>query len=135
MSTQPRLRIGIIGAGNIGGTLTRRLREIQSEKLLVGAATPNGDQEKSEADVLNEWLDLSNREAELKRQIKETDAVLDAKAYAQYPKLTEAEIQTLVIDDKWVAGGPTRAAGRRCREGAAWRIGMRESGERAHLTP
>lgn len=62
-----------------------------------------GNEEKSEADILNEWLDLNSRETELKRKIKEAEAALDAKTYAQYPKLTETEIQTLVVDDKWLA--------------------------------
>jgi type I restriction enzyme M protein len=62
-----------------------------------------GNEEKSEADILKEWLDLNNRETELKRRIMEAEAALDAKAYAQYPKLTEAEIQTLVVDAKWLA--------------------------------
>lgn len=53
--------------------------------------------------VLEEWLELNNREAELKRVLKDAEAALDAKAYAQYPKLTEAEIKTLVVDDKWLA--------------------------------
>jgi type I restriction enzyme M protein len=66
-------------------------------------STQYGNKEKSEADILYEWLDLNSRETELKRKIKETEATLDVKAYAQYPKLTEAEIQTLVVDDKWLA--------------------------------
>lgn len=53
--------------------------------------------------MLNDWLKLNNQEAELKRTVKEAEADLDAKAYAQYPKLTEAEIQTLVVDNKWLA--------------------------------
>jgi type I restriction enzyme M protein len=39
----------------------------------------------------------------LKKQIKEAESELDAKAYAQYPKLSEAEIKELVVDDKWFA--------------------------------
>ena len=35
--------------------------------------------------------------------MKEQDAALDALAYAKYPKLAEAEIKTLVVDDKWMA--------------------------------
>lgn len=63
-----------------------------------------GDKEaKDEAAVLNEWLKLATEEAALKKQIKEATADLDAKAYAIYPKLTEAEIKTLVVDDKWLA--------------------------------
>ena len=53
--------------------------------------------------MLNEWLKLSTQEADLKKQLKDAEAALDAKAYAQYPKLTEAEIKTLVVDDKWLA--------------------------------
>jgi type I restriction enzyme M protein len=35
--------------------------------------------------------------------LKGAEAELDAKAYAKYPTLTETEIQTLVVDDKWLA--------------------------------
>jgi type I restriction enzyme M protein len=57
---------------------------------------------KEEATVLNEWLQLSNQEAELKRALKDAETDLDTKANALYPKLTEAEIQTLVVDEKWL---------------------------------
>ena len=30
------------------------------------------------------------------------DDALGTRAYAKYPKLTEAEIKTLVVDDKWM---------------------------------
>ena len=53
--------------------------------------------------MLEEWLKLNNEEAELKKKLKDAEADLDAKAYAHYPKLTEAEIKTLVVDDKWLA--------------------------------
>jgi type I restriction enzyme M protein len=46
---------------------------------------------------------LSNREAGLKRKLKDAEATLDAKAYAQYPKLTQEDVKTLVVDDKWLA--------------------------------
>jgi type I restriction enzyme M protein len=58
---------------------------------------------KDEAAVLNAWLKLNNEEADLKKRLKEAEAALDAQAYARYPKLTEAEIKTLVVDDKWLA--------------------------------
>jgi len=35
--------------------------------------------------------------------VKDQDSALDGLAYATYPKLTEAEIKTLVVDDKWMA--------------------------------
>jgi type I restriction enzyme M protein len=53
--------------------------------------------------VLKRWLDLSESEATLKRAVREQEAALDALAYEKYPKLTEAEIKTLVVDDKWMA--------------------------------
>jgi type I restriction enzyme M protein len=52
---------------------------------------------------LREWLKLNAEEGELKKKLKDAEADLDAKAYAHYPKLTEAEIKTLVVDDKWLA--------------------------------
>src|SRR5580704_3149134 len=72
--------------------VTHRLKEIEGDK-----------EAKDEAAVLNEWLKFATEEAALKKQIKETTSDLDAKAYAKYPKLTEAEIKTLVVDDKWLA--------------------------------
>jgi type I restriction enzyme M protein len=56
-----------------------------------------------EAAALNAWLGASEAEAALKKQIKELDAALDAKALAQYPKLTEADIKALTVDNKWLA--------------------------------
>jgi 8-hydroxy-5-deazaflavin:NADPH oxidoreductase len=40
MSTQPRLRIGIIGAGNIGGTLTRRFTALGHEVAVANSRGP-----------------------------------------------------------------------------------------------
>ncbi|MFN0070452.1 MAG: N-6 DNA methylase, partial [Chloroflexota bacterium] len=56
-----------------------------------------------EAAVLSEWLKLNSDEAELKKRLKDAEATLDRKAYAHYPKLTEDEIKTLVVDDRWLA--------------------------------
>ncbi len=62
-----------------------------------------GDREaKDEAAVLNDWLKLANEEADLKKRFKEAEAVLDSKAYDYYPRLTEDDIKTLVVDDKWL---------------------------------
>jgi type I restriction enzyme M protein len=69
-----------------------RLREIRGDK-----------EAKDEAEVLAEWIKLSDRETDLKRKLKEAESDLDAKAYARYPKLTEDEVKTLVVDDKWLA--------------------------------
>ncbi|WP_428420747.1 N-6 DNA methylase [Methylibium sp.] len=69
-----------------------RIREIGSDR--DGA---------DELKLLKQWLDLGNGIAALKKQIKDAEAALDTLAYAKYPKLTKADIQSLVIDDKWMA--------------------------------
>jgi len=68
-----------------------RLKEIEGDK-----------EARDEAAVLNDWLKLNDEEADLKKRLKEAEAALDAQAYARYPKLTESEIKTLVVDDKWL---------------------------------
>ena len=63
-----------------------------------------GDKDaKDEAVVLNDWLKLKGEEADFKKRLKAAEAVLDAQAYAKYPKLTESEIKTLVVEHKWLA--------------------------------
>jgi type I restriction enzyme M protein len=71
--------------------VSSRLTEIKANK-----------EAKEEADVLNLWLKLA-REGTIKNgALKEAEASLDAKVCALYPKLTEAEIKALVIDEKWL---------------------------------
>lgn len=77
-------------------TINTRLKEIR--KL------PETDEDTlAETNVLNQWLTLSDQQIALKNQIKAAEAKLDAKAYIHYPKLTEDEIKSLVVDDKWMA--------------------------------
>ncbi len=73
-------------------SVAARLKEIKGEK-----------ESKNEAAVLNRWLKLSADEADLKNRLRDAEADLDAKAYARYPTLTEADIKALVVDDKWLA--------------------------------
>ena len=85
---------GCLGAlGKIvKGEVNARLKEIKADK-----------DAKDEIAVLKRWLDLSGQVTTLKRAVKDQDAALDGLAYAKYPKLSEAEIKTLVVDDKWMA--------------------------------
>ena len=71
-------------------------------KEITGLFTTDKDAT-DEAAVLNDWLRLKGEEADLKKRLKAAEAALDAQAYAQYPKLTEAEIKTLVVNEKWLA--------------------------------
>ena len=52
---------------------------------------------------MKQWLALSAQIISAKKAVKDADAALDARAYGKYATLTEAEIKTLVIDDKWMA--------------------------------
>ncbi|MGH8085649.1 MAG: N-6 DNA methylase [Lysobacter sp.] len=49
------------------------------------------------------YLDLLDRQAALKVQVKEAEDALDQLACEKYPQLTEPEVKTLVVDDKWMA--------------------------------
>ena len=56
-----------------------------------------------ERKVLNKYLALIEQEAATSAKAKEAQDALTAKIAAQYGNLTEAEIKTLVVDDKWLA--------------------------------
>jgi type I restriction enzyme M protein len=73
-------------------TVASRFRDLRFE---------NGDSEEKAA--LEKYLELCDRQADLKRALKEAEDKLDMLAYAKYPKLSETEIKTLVVDDKWLA--------------------------------
>ncbi len=80
-----------------------RKRESSLLTMAAEAPAPYGDEGVSEMQILLLWLSLATEEADLKKRLKDAEAALDAKAYARYPKLTKAEIQTLVVDDKWLS--------------------------------
>jgi type I restriction enzyme M protein len=73
-------------------SVTARLREIVGESEM--------DEERQ---ALNEYHSLVSKEAELKRRLSDLDKALDAQAYAKYPKLSEDDIKTLVVEHKWLA--------------------------------
>ncbi len=56
----------------------------------------------AELKLLKQWLDLGNRITALKKQVREAEVALDTVAYEKYRALTQADIQSLVIDDKWM---------------------------------
>ncbi len=76
--------------------VTARLKEL-------GGSLFSDPEAGEEADALNEWLALFNRQAELKRALKEAEEKLDGSAYGKYPTLREEEIRTLVVENKWLA--------------------------------
>jgi type I restriction enzyme M protein len=75
--------------------ISKRLKEIKNDSKSKADS-------KEEAAVLNDWLKLSTQESEKKKELKDAEAALDAEALAKYPKLTESEVKTLVVEDKWM---------------------------------
>ena len=99
--------------------VTARLREIKGDK-----------EAKDEIGVLNDWLRLSNKEADLKRRLREAEKSLDTKAYAQYLQLRESDTQNLVVDDKWLAALDTAVQGERDRVSESLTQRVKELAER-----
>jgi len=99
--------------------VTARLKEIKGD--------PDA---KDEADALNAWLKLCNEEAAKKGAIKDAEAALDAKALARYPMLSEDEVKTLVVDDKWMCTMATAIHGEMDRISQALTQRVRELAER-----
>jgi len=64
-----------------------------------------------ERKVLKEYAALLDQQTETKAQLKTAQEKLEAKLDAKYPKLTEDEIRTLVVDDKWLATLATAVQG------------------------
>jgi len=61
------------------------------------------DDDDGERAALERCLALIDAESDAARAVKEGQALLDHKLLARYGKLTEAEIKTLVVEDKWLA--------------------------------
>jgi len=55
-----------------------------------------------ERDLLTRFLALADKEAAASKAVKEAKKALDAKVAAKYPLLTEAEVKSLVVEDKWL---------------------------------
>jgi type I restriction enzyme M protein len=71
--------------------INKRLKEIKGDK-----------EYKDEEGVLKQWLTLDTQQAELKTKIKKEEEALDKLTYQKYPMLTEAEVKSIVLNDKWL---------------------------------
>ena len=69
-----------------------RLKEIGSDPLYA-----------DEHAALEGYADLLRKQSNFKARRKAAQEDLDQKVDAKYPRLTETEIKTLVVDDKWMA--------------------------------
>ena len=73
-------------------TVAARLKEIKNDSTA-----------QDERDALNAWQTLYNQQNDAKKALKTAEADLDKRVYDTYPSLSEEEIQTLVVNDKWLA--------------------------------
>ena len=63
----------------------------------------NDPDEEDARRVLKVYRDLLDKQADTRGRFRDVEDDLERKVDGQYPKLTENEIETLVVDDKWVA--------------------------------
>ena len=121
-------RAAMDALGNLLATLEQQLDEMLEEHsgedgLLAEVIEGEGDKQKvsgkavkarlkeiakhpdyaDERKVLTAYAAVLDQQATAKTQLKAAQEALDAKIDAKYPLLTEAEIKTLVVDDKWMA--------------------------------
>jgi len=65
----------------------------------IGAGAEDAEERKA----LENYAALLDKQADAKGRLKTAQDALEAKLAAKYGKLTETEIKTLVVDDKWLA--------------------------------
>jgi type I restriction enzyme M protein len=79
------------------------------DKLTKASVTARFKEIKGDADfadeerLLKDYLALLEKEAEANDRVKKAQRELETKVAAQYGKLTEEEIKSMVVDDKWLA--------------------------------
>ena len=66
-------------------------------------AIKNEEDSDEERETFTRCLELMEAESEAGSAVKEAQTALDEKVLATYAKLNEAEIKTLVVEDKWFA--------------------------------
>jgi type I restriction enzyme M protein len=66
-------------------------------------AIKNDKEATEEREALEACLALIEQESAAGKKVKDVQKALDAKVTAKYAQLSEAEIKTLVVDDKWLA--------------------------------
>jgi type I restriction enzyme M protein len=85
----------------------KRLKELMASKpkskKQTLAMTTEPEAAYGEQAVLEQYLELTEKQTELNKKIKEANADLDKKVIERYKILTEDEIKQLVVDDKWMA--------------------------------
>jgi type I restriction enzyme M protein len=77
-------------------------------RLKVVRYDPSAAEEKQ---VLQQYAALADQEAAASKKVKEAQRELDAKVAALYARMTQPEVQVLVVLDKWLASLTQRVQG------------------------
>lgn len=79
-------------AGNVTkGELTKRMKEIKGDAEFA-----------EEYELMQKYKTAYDNERKAKKAVKEAEKELDAHVITKYKELTEEEVRTLVVDDKWL---------------------------------
>ena len=82
-----------------GGNITTSSVEILTPYSVTRHETRNED----ELDALKHYLSLRDVKSKADEAVRDAQFALDAKVLAHYATLTEGEIKTLVVENKWIA--------------------------------
>lgn len=78
--------------GNVTkGNLTARMKEIKDDREYF-----------AEYAIMKHYKKCYDLERKIKKAVKEAEQALDKKVIERYKTLTEDEVKTLVVDDKWL---------------------------------
>jgi type I restriction enzyme M protein len=100
-----------------------RLKEIGKDPLYA-----------DEREALEAYAHLLEQQTQAKAKRKAAQEDLDQKIDAKCPRLTEAEIKTLVVDDKWMARQSAAVQGELDRVSQTLTVRIRQLAER-YATP
>ncbi|MYA68660.1 SAM-dependent DNA methyltransferase [Candidatus Poribacteria bacterium] len=90
----------INASGNItASSVKERLKALTPDLTTLHETQDNDD----EHDALEHCQSLLEAKSKAEKAVKDAQLTLDAQVLAHYATLTEAEIKTLVVTDKWVA--------------------------------
>jgi len=83
-------------AKNEKGKITKASIHVRLKDILTD---PDATDERT---MLYTYLDLLEQETEARKKVKDAQKALDAKVAARYKLLSEDEVKTLVVEDKWL---------------------------------
>ena len=115
-------------AKNDKGKLTKASIKAQQTKIKLD------NEAVDERKLLDAYANLIEQEAAAGKAVKDAQKALDTKVATQYAKLAEAEIKTLVVEDKWLAALAASVQGELDRVSQALTGRIRQLAER-YATP